>query len=151
MKMIRSFGSDTISVKPGKDEALDFIQIESGLNLGNKTVMTMSPDGFCFTEASPDGTALNKYFALSNMPIATSSYWNQIHGSTAEEAMQDKEGLYTMRNLGNNMAFLIKAIALGREQFGLPDAGTPARTDFYKPQCEECSGEPASDEVFVER
>ena len=94
---------------------------------------------------------LNKYFSISNMPIATSSYWNQIHGSTAAEAMEDKEGLYTMRNLGNNMAFLIKAIALAKEQYGLPDPGTPARTDFFKPQCETCSEEPANDDVFVER
>lgn len=64
MKMIQSFGSDTISVKPGKDETLDFIQIESGIGSANRTVMTMSPDGFCFTETFAEGVPDNKYFAL---------------------------------------------------------------------------------------
>lgn len=63
MKMIRSFGSDIISVKPSKDESLDFIQIESGLSIGTKTILTMSPDGFCFTETVSEG-AYNKYFAI---------------------------------------------------------------------------------------
>ena len=67
------------------------------------------------------------------MPLASSCYWNQIHGNTAQEALADKEGLRIMRTLGNNMAFLIKAIALGREQVGLPEAEPPAWTNFYKP------------------
>ena len=63
---------------------------------------------------------LNKYFGISNMPIATSQYWNQAHGRLPGEAADDAEGMQTMRQLGLNMAFLIKSIALGREQFGLP-------------------------------
>ena len=62
---------------------------------------------------------LNKYFAISGMPIATSTYWNSIHGNTVEEAMRDEEGLRTMRNLAKNMAFLVKSIALGKETFGI--------------------------------
>ena len=58
--------------------------------------------------------ALNKYFSISNMPIVTSQYWNQIHGNTPEEALQDTEGLQTMRTLGENMAWLIKCIQAGR-------------------------------------
>ena len=54
---------------------------------------------------------LNKYFTISNMPIASSSYWNQIHGFTADDAKKDLEGLQTMRNLAKNMSFMIKAIA----------------------------------------
>jgi multimeric flavodoxin WrbA len=63
---------------------------------------------------------LTKYFGISNMPIATSQYWNQAHGRLPGEAADDAEGMQTMRQLGLNMAFLIKSIALGREQFGLP-------------------------------
>lgn len=63
---------------------------------------------------------LNKYFSISNMPIVTSQYWNQIHGNTPEEALQDAEGLQTMRTLGENMAWLIKCIQAGRTA-GVPD------------------------------
>ena len=63
---------------------------------------------------------INKYFGISSMPIATSQYWNQAHGRLPGEAADDAEGMQTMRQLGLNMAFLIKSIALGREQFGLP-------------------------------
>ena len=63
---------------------------------------------------------LNKYFSISNMPIVTSQYWNQIHGNTPEEALQDAEGLQTMRTLGENMAWLIKCIQAGRAA-GVPD------------------------------
>ena len=64
--------------------------------------------------------ALNKYFSISNMPIVTSQYWNQIHGNTPEEALQDAEGLQTMRTLGENMAWLIKCIRAGRAA-GVPE------------------------------
>ena len=63
---------------------------------------------------------LNKYFSISNMPIVTSQYWNQIHGNTPEEALQDAEGLQTMRTLGENMAWLIKCIRAGRAA-GVPE------------------------------
>lgn len=63
---------------------------------------------------------LNKYFSISNMPIVTSQYWNQIHGNTPEEALQDAEGLQTMRTLGENMAWLIKCIQAGRSA-GVPE------------------------------
>jgi len=64
---------------------------------------------------------LNKYFTISQMPVASSRYWNQVHGFTAEDVEKDLEGLQTMRVLGRNMAFLIRSIALGKEQFGLPE------------------------------
>ena len=64
---------------------------------------------------------LNKYFTISGMPVASSTYWNQIHGCTREEALKDLEGLQTMRNLARNMAFLIKAIADAKEKYGLPE------------------------------
>ena len=64
---------------------------------------------------------LNKYFSISGMPIATSRYWNNIHGFTAEDALKDAEGLQTMRTLARNMVFLMKSIELGKKQFGLPE------------------------------
>lgn len=65
-------------------------------------------------------------FKLSNgveMPIASRRYWNMVHGNTNEEVMKDEEGLHTMRVLGRNMAFLIRAIAAEREHSGLPETG----------------------------
>lgn len=63
---------------------------------------------------------LNKYFGISGMPVATSSYWNMVFGARPGEAEADEEGMQTMRDLANNMVFLMKSIALGKETFGLP-------------------------------
>ena len=63
---------------------------------------------------------LNKYFTISGMPVASSQYWNSVHGRTPGEAAEDLEGLQTMRVLARNMTFLMKSIALGKEKFGLP-------------------------------
>ncbi len=73
---------------------------------------------------------LNKYFSISGMPIATSTYWNMIHGFTAEDAKKDLEGLQTMRNIARNMAFLIRAIAGEKEKRGLPKAERGVFTSF---------------------
>ncbi|MBQ7638072.1 MAG: flavodoxin family protein, partial [Clostridia bacterium] len=70
---------------------------------------------------------INKYFTISGMPVASSTYWNEVHGFSAEDVEKDKEGLQTMRNLGRNMAFLIKSIALGKEKFGAP---VPEKKEF---------------------
>ena len=64
---------------------------------------------------------INKYFLHGEMPVASSRYWNMVHGSTAEEVLKDEEGLQTMRYLGRNMAFLIRAIRFERERTGLPE------------------------------
>ena len=82
--------------------------------------------------ASATFDQLNKYFTISGMPVASSQYWNSIHGNTAEEAKQDLEGMQVMRALGRNMAFLIKSIALGREQFGLPEKEPRVGTNFIR-------------------
>ncbi|MBP5746368.1 MAG: flavodoxin family protein [Lachnospiraceae bacterium] len=63
---------------------------------------------------------LNKYFTISGMPVASSQYWNSVHGRTPGEAVKDLEGLQTIRVLAQNMTFLMKSIALGKEKFGLP-------------------------------
>ena len=73
---------------------------------------------------------LNKYFSISGMPIATSTYWNQVHGFTAEDVKKDLEGLQTMRNLARNMAFLLRAIAAERERAGFPEVEADAFTSF---------------------
>lgn len=73
---------------------------------------------------------LNKYFTISNMPIASSQYWNSIHGREKGEAKMDEEGMQTMRVLARNMTFLMKSIALGKEQFGLPETEEHAWTHF---------------------
>ena len=75
---------------------------------------------------------LNKYFTISNMPIAPSQYWNSVHGRTPGEATQDGEGLQTMRQLARNMAFLIKSIQLGKEKFGLPEHEERIATHFIR-------------------
>ena len=73
---------------------------------------------------------LNKYFTISGMPVASSQYWNSVHGRTPGEAAKDLEGLQTMRVLAKNMTFLMKSIALGKEKFGLPDKEEHLWTHF---------------------
>ena len=75
---------------------------------------------------------LNKYFTISGMPIATSTYWNQVHGGNGEEAALDEEGMLCMRNLARNAAFLMKSISLGKEANGLPETEKRVRTNFIR-------------------
>ncbi len=75
---------------------------------------------------------LNKYFTICGMPIASGQYWNSVHGREIGEAAEDAEGLQGMRTLARNMSFLMKAIALGKEQFGLPKKEEFQRTDFIR-------------------
>ncbi len=75
---------------------------------------------------------LNKFFTIAGMPIASSQYWNSVHGGAPGEAAQDAEGLQTMRTLARNMTFLMKSIALGREQFGLPEREPHRYTNFIR-------------------
>ena len=75
---------------------------------------------------------LNKFFTISGMPVVSSRYWNSVHGRLPGEAAQDTEGMQVMRTLGRNMAFLIKSIALGKEQYGLPASEQPVMTSFIR-------------------
>jgi multimeric flavodoxin WrbA len=75
---------------------------------------------------------LNKYFTIAGMPIASSQYWNSVHGRLPGEAEKDAEGLQTMRTLARNMSFLIKSIALGKEKFGLPEKEERVATNFVR-------------------
>lgn len=75
---------------------------------------------------------LNKYFTICGMPVASSQYWNSVHGRLPGEAAGDAEGLQTMRTLAKNMTFLMKSIALGKEKYGLPETEQPERTNFIR-------------------
>jgi multimeric flavodoxin WrbA len=74
--------------------------------------------------------ALNKYFTISGMPVASSTYWNQVHGFTADDVKKDLEGLQTMRNLARNMSFMIKAFADAGEKYGYPEVEDEFFTSF---------------------
>ena len=75
---------------------------------------------------------LNKYFTISGMPVASSQYWNSVHGAAPGQALEDAEGMQTMRTLARNMAFLMKAIALGKEKYGLPVREKGIATNFVR-------------------
>ena len=75
---------------------------------------------------------LNKFFTISGMPVASSQYWNSVHGREPGQAAQDAEGLQTMRTLARNMTFLMRSIQLGKEKYGLPEQEPPQRTNFIR-------------------
>lgn len=75
---------------------------------------------------------LNKYFSISQMPVASSTYWNIIHGSKPQEAAQDAEGIRTVRNLAKNVVFLMRSVALGKEAIGLPEPENRVFTNFIR-------------------
>lgn len=78
--------------------------------------------------ASATFDRLNKYFTINNMPVVSSQYWNSVHGRLPGEALQDAEGLQTMRTLGNNMAWLLKNLA----QKPHPQAEPGIATNFIR-------------------
>ncbi len=75
---------------------------------------------------------LNKFFTISGMPVASSQYWNSVHGTAPGQAAEDAEGLQTMRTLARNMAFLMKSIALGKEKYGIPEKEPCTPTNFVR-------------------
>lgn len=82
--------------------------------------------------ASATFDELNKYFTISGMPIVSSYYWNSVHGWEKGEAVEDVEGLYTMRMLAKNMIFLMKSIALGKNEYGMPEREIRKATNFIR-------------------
>ena len=74
---------------------------------------------------------INKYYTIASMPVVSSTYWNEVHGFTADDVEADLEGLQTMRNLGKNMAFLIKAIIMAKEESGIPEQERTSFTNFH--------------------
>lgn len=75
---------------------------------------------------------LNKYFTISGMPVASSQYWNSVHGGAPGQAAEDAEGMQTMRTLARNMSFLMKSIQLGKEKYGLPEKEAHVWTNFVR-------------------
>ena len=71
---------------------------------------------------------LNKYFTISNMPVAPSQYWNMVHGNRPEEVLQDKEGLQIMRTLGKNIAWMVD----GTKQVCQPQYEPRVSTNFIR-------------------
>lgn len=93
--------------------------------------------GVCVTAARRSGSTatfdeINKFFAISGMPVASGQYWNGVHGSVPGEALQDKEGMQMMRSLAKSMTFLMKSIELGKETYGLPVPEERIRTNFIR-------------------
>ena len=91
--------------------------------------------GAAVTSARRAGTVatfdiINKYFTISQMPVVSSFYWNMVHGNTPEEVLQDKEGMQCMRQLGRNMAFLLRAISAEKQRNGLPEQEERVWTNF---------------------
>lgn len=102
-----------------------------------KTVMRGKPAAGVVSCRRGGATAafeqINKYFTISNMPIVSSQYWNMVHGSVADDVEKDEEGLQTMRTLGNNMAWLLKCIALGKQNgIVMPESETSVMTNFIR-------------------
>ena len=82
--------------------------------------------------ASTTFDVLNKYYTINNMPVVGSNYWNEVHGNKPEEVLQDEEGLQTMRILGNNMAWLLKCIELGKQAGLVPEKERKIMTNFIR-------------------
>lgn len=83
--------------------------------------------------ASATFDQLNKYFSISNMPIVTSQYWNQVHGNTPDDVRKDEEGMQIMRTLGNNMAWLLKCIDVAKKNgVEYPQNESPIKTNFIR-------------------
>lgn len=115
----------------------DFLSVLDRLFFSSKSInkhMMVGASVACARRGGLTATfdALNKYFTISGMPIVSSNYWNQVHGACAEDAKDDVEGMQTMRTLGKNMAFLIRAIKAEKEKNGLPDIEKKVYTNFIR-------------------
>ena len=76
---------------------------------------------------------MNRYFTISNMPVISSEYWNEVHGNTPDEVRQDFEGMQTMRQLGRNMAWMLRCIEAGKQAgIALPEHENKVRTNFIR-------------------
>ena len=144
------FNDDLVNEVAGKFEEADGLVVGSPVYYGspNGTILSFMDRLFYSTPFSKQmkvGAAvvscrrggntasfdvLNKYFTISSMPVASSTYWNQVHGFTADDVKKDLEGLQTMRNLARNMSFMIKSISDGREKYGIPEKEQSSFTSF---------------------
>ena len=105
-----------------------FFSIQADLTMKVGASVAVARRGGC----SATFDELNKYFTIKGMPLASSEYWNMVYGQRRGEAQQDAEGMRTMRVLAENMSFLIKSIALGKEKYGLPEKEDRVFTNFVR-------------------
>lgn len=110
---------------------LDRLFYSAGRNFAHKPAAVIASARRAGTTASLD--ALSKYLGITQMPVVSSTYWNMVHGNTPEEVKQDKEGMQTMRNIGKNMAWLLKCIELGKKAgVDVPQTEHSAKTNFIR-------------------
>ncbi len=110
---------------------LDRVFYAGGAQFAHKPGAVVTSARRAGTSASLD--ALGKYFGITQMPVVSSTYWNMVHGKTPEEVRQDEEGMQTMRNLGRNMAWMLKCIEAGKDKgITAPEAETAIRTNFIR-------------------
>ena len=127
---------DLVNEVAPKFEQADGLVVGSPVYYGspNGTILSFMDRLFYSTGFSKQmkvgAAALNKYFTISGMPVASSTYWNQVHGFTAEDVKKDLEGLQTMRNLARSMSFMIKAFADAKEKYGYPVFEKDSFTSF---------------------
>jgi len=106
--------------------------------MGNDGKVFYMKPGAAIVSARRGGTTaafdqINKYFTISQMPIVSSAYWNMVHGMTPDEVKKDEEGLYVMRTLGRNMAYILKCLEAGKKAgVALPESEIPAMTNFIR-------------------
>lgn len=127
------FGSPVYYAHPSGRllSAMDRLFYAGGAAFAQKPAAAVTSARRAGTTASLD--AIQKHFSFAKMPVISSSYWNMVHGSTPEDVKQDEEGLQTMRNLGRNMAWVLKCIAAGKEKgIEAPAMERDYRTSFIR-------------------
>ncbi|MDE7071098.1 MAG: flavodoxin family protein [Clostridia bacterium] len=111
--------------------AMDRLFYAGGSNFEHKPATVVASARRAGTTATLD--TLSKYFAIAQMPVISSTYWNIVHGNTPEQTKQDLEGMQTMRNIGANMAWILKCIQAGKQSgISAPKAETSAWTNFIR-------------------
>lgn len=132
------FGSPVhyASISGNMKSFMDRLFYSEGQGNGGK-VFYMKPAAAVLSARRAGTTAsfdqLNKYYTISQMPIVSSRYWNMVHGTCADEVLEDKEGLYTMRVLGRNMAYMLKCFEAGKKTgIELPKEEIPIFTNFVR-------------------
>lgn len=127
------FGSPVYYAHPSGRllSAMDRLFYAGGAAFAQKPAAAVTSARRAGTTASLD--AIQKHFAFAKMPIVSSSYWNMVHGNTPEDVKKDEEGLQTMRNLGRNMAWMLKCIEIGKENgVEAPAMEREYRTSFIR-------------------
>ncbi|MDE6849700.1 MAG: flavodoxin family protein, partial [Clostridia bacterium] len=111
--------------------AMDRLFYAGGQHFRHKPAAVIASARRAGTTATLD--TVSKYFGIAQMPVVSSTYWNMVHGNTPEETKRDSEGMQTMRNIGANMAWILKCINAGKQSgINAPQAETSAWTNFIR-------------------